>query len=76
MKGDIIKFKKGKKFFYGVITGFKLDKIKIAQYRYSDLSGEMPDSYIEKEDIISVIGNTEVDGYPVNFNQEHIYESY
>lgn len=37
--------------YYGTILGFKLDKIKVSKYKYSDYSGIRLETYIDKKDL-------------------------
>jgi hypothetical protein len=53
--GDKVKYKTSKRslqIYYGTILGFKLDKIKVSKYKYSDYSGVRLEIYIDKEDLI------------------------
>jgi hypothetical protein len=53
--GDRVKYKtseKSLKDFHGYILGFKADKINVSKYRYSDFSGELLPTWIDKEDIV------------------------
>ena len=53
--GDKIKYqirKNSLEYFYGTILGFKVDKIYVSKYRYSDFSGELLPTYIDETDII------------------------
>lgn len=54
-EGDTIKYKTSKnslKIFYGIILGFKEDKIHVSKYRFSDYSGySLPNTYIDLKDI-------------------------
>lgn len=53
--GDRVKYKTSKKslsVFHGVILGFKADKINVSKHRYSDFSGELTPTWIDKEDLI------------------------
>lgn len=38
--------------YHGKILGFKVDKIEVTKYKYSDYSGECPNTWIDKEDIL------------------------
>jgi hypothetical protein len=53
--GDKVKYKTRKNSIeplYGTILGFKMDKIKVSKYKFSDYSGFRTETYIDKEDII------------------------
>jgi hypothetical protein len=53
--GDKVKYKTSKsslRIYYGEILGFKMDKIKVSKYLFSDFSGFKTETYIDKEDII------------------------
>ena len=38
--------------YYGQILGFKIDKIRVSKYKFSDYSGLGLETYIDKEDLI------------------------
>jgi hypothetical protein len=53
--GDPVKYKTSKNKlepYYGTILGFKLDKIRVSKYKFSDYSGFRTETYIDKEDLI------------------------
>ena len=53
--GDKVKYKTSKtslQIYYGTILGFKLDKIRVSKYKFSDYSGVKTEVYIDKEDLI------------------------
>ena len=53
--GDKVEYKTSKtamQTYYGRILGFKMDKIKVTKYKYSDFSGVGLETYIDKEDLI------------------------
>jgi len=53
--GDKVKYKTAKnslQVYFGIILGFKVNKIKVSKYKYSDYSGAMIYTYIDKEDLI------------------------
>lgn len=53
--GDKVKYKISKtslQIYYGTILGFKLDKIRVSKYKFSDYSGFRTETYIDKEDLI------------------------
>jgi hypothetical protein len=53
--GDKVKYKTSKaslQTYYGTILGFKLDKIRVSKYKFSDYSGFATETYIDKEDLI------------------------
>jgi hypothetical protein len=53
--GDKVKYKTSKaslQTYYGIILGFKSDKIKVSKYKFSDYSGFGTETYIDKEDLI------------------------
>ena len=53
--GKKVKYKTSKpsmQVYYGEILGFKVDKIKVSKYKFSDYSGLRLETYIDKEDLI------------------------
>ena len=53
--GDKVKYKTSKnslQTYYGYIIGFKQDKINVLKFKYSDFSGQLLPTWIDKEDII------------------------
>ena len=53
--GDRVKYKTSKKSlteYHGLILGFKADKINVSKYRFSDFSGGLLPTWIDKEDIV------------------------
>lgn len=53
--GDKVKYKTSKassQVYYGIILGFKGDKIKVSKYKFSDYSGLRLETYVNKEDLI------------------------
>ena len=53
--GDKVKFKTSKnslQIYYGTVLGFKLDKIRVSKYKYSDYSGRMLDTYVDETEIL------------------------
>ena len=53
--GDKVKYRTSNnslKIFHGFILGFKEGKINVSKFRYSDYSGELVPTWIDKEDII------------------------
>jgi hypothetical protein len=53
--GDKVKYKTSKassQTYYGQILGFKVDKIRVSKYKFSDHSGLGLETYIDKEDLI------------------------
>jgi hypothetical protein len=54
--GDKIKFKTSKKSlqtYYGIVLGFKLDKVKVSKYKFSDFSGYGLETYIDETEILT-----------------------
>lgn len=54
--GDKIKYKTSKnslQTYYGTILGFKLDKIRVSKYKYSDYSGFGLETYVDETEIIN-----------------------
>ena len=43
------------KTYYGKVLGFKMDKIHVSKYKYSDYSSKCVNTYIDVEDIIKPI---------------------
>ena len=55
--GDRVMYKTSKdslKEFHGLILGFKADKINVSKYRYSDFSGGLSPTWIDKEDLLYI----------------------
>lgn len=55
--GDIVKYKTSKnslQFYYGVILNFKMDKIEVTKSKFSDLSGTVTKTWVDKEDLIFI----------------------
>jgi hypothetical protein len=53
--GDKVKYKTSKnslQIYHGTILGFKVDKIKVSKYKFSDYSEVVTETYIDKEDLI------------------------
>ena len=53
--GDKVKFKTSKnslQTYYGTVLGFKLDKVYVTKYKYSDYSGRCSKTYIDETEII------------------------
>jgi hypothetical protein len=53
--GDKVRYRTRKnslETLYGTILGFKMDKIRVSKYKFSDYSGFRTETYIDKEDII------------------------
>lgn len=53
--GDKLKYETSKnslKIYYGFIIGFKQDKINVSKHKYSDFSGQLLPTWIDKENII------------------------
>lgn len=53
--GDHVKYKTSKaslQTYYGIVLGFKEDKIRVSKYQFSDYSGFSTETYIDKEDLI------------------------
>jgi hypothetical protein len=53
--GDKVKYKTSKnslQIYYGSILGFKLDKILVTKYKFSDYSGPLLQTYIDKNDLM------------------------
>lgn len=53
--GDRVKYKTSKnslQFYYGVILNFKMDKIEVTKSKFSDLSGTVIKTWIDKEDLV------------------------
>jgi hypothetical protein len=53
--GDKVKYKISKaslQTYYGEVLGFKVDKIRVSKYKFSDYSGVRLETYIDKEDLI------------------------
>lgn len=53
--GDEVKYKTSKnslQIYYGRILGFKMDKIRVSKFKYSDYSGFCTETYIDIEDLI------------------------
>ena len=53
--GDKVKFKTSKNklaFYYGTVLGFKLDKIRVTKYKFSDYSGQCLETYTDETELI------------------------
>lgn len=53
--GDKIKFKTSKnslQIYYGTVLSFKMDKIRVSKYKYSDYSGFSTETYIDETELI------------------------
>ena len=53
--GDKVKYKTSKNSltcWYGVILNFREDKIEVTKCRFSDLSGTVTKTWIDKEDLL------------------------
>jgi len=54
--GDKVEFKTSKyspQTYYGTVLGFKLDKIRVSKYKYSDYSGIGSETYIDETELIT-----------------------
>jgi len=54
--GDKVQFKTSKnslQVYYGTVLGFKLDKIRVSKYKYSDHSGLGLETYIDETELIT-----------------------
>ena len=54
--GDKIKFKTSKnslQIYYGVVLGFKMDKVYTTKCKYSDYSGRLLETYVDETEILT-----------------------
>lgn len=52
--GDKVKFKTSKnslQVYYGTILGFKMDKIRVSKYKFSDYSGYITETYTDETEL-------------------------
>lgn len=53
--GDRVKYKTSKESlqeYHGLILSFKADKVEVSKYKYSDFSGGLLPTWIDREDLI------------------------